>query len=193
MSRIGKMPIVIPDKVQITVKPGAVEVIGPLGKLTQLLPPNTTVKVEKTQALVELVGITKEEGGGALHGLARSLVNNAVEGVTKGFKKDLEIIGLGYRAAVAGDKLTLQLGFAHPVEYKLPAGIKATVDPKQTQVSISGMDKYMVGEVAAQLRRMKKPEPYKGSGIRYAGEHITKKAGKAAAGAAGSAGAGGKK
>jgi large subunit ribosomal protein L6 len=193
MSRIGKMPIVIPEKVQIALKPGAVEVTGPLGKFTQILPPHTVVKVDKGQAIVELSGITPEEGGSALHGLARSLVNNAVVGVTQGYKKDLEIIGLGYRAQVNGDKLTLQLGFAHPVEVKLPAGIKATVDPKQTQVSISGIDKYRVGEVAAQLRRLKPPEPYKGSGVRYAGEHIAKKAGKAAAGAAGATGGGAKK
>ena len=142
---------------------------------------------------MELVGLNDEEGG-ALHGLARSLVNNAVTGVTVGFKKDLEIVGLGYRAQVAGDKLTLQLGFSLPVEFKLPAGIKAVVDPKQTQIAISGIDCYLVGEVAAQLRRLRPPEPYKGTGVRYAGEHIIKKAGKAAAGATGAgAGAGAKK
>ena len=192
MSRIGKMPIALPDKVKIDVKPGSVEVSGPLGKMTQALPPHTVVKLKDNVATVELSGISVEEGK-PLHGLARSLVNNAVIGVTQGFKKDLEIIGLGYRAAVAGDKLTLQLGFAHPVEIKLPVGIKATVDPKQTQISISGIDCYRVGEIAAQLRRLKPPEPYKGTGVRYAGEHIAKKAGKAAAGAAGAAGAGGAK
>lgn len=192
MSRIGKMPIAISDKVKIEAKPGSVEVTGPLGKFTQKLPPHTAVKMENNQALVQLVGLNDEEGG-SLHGLARSLVNNAVIGVTQGFKKDLEIIGLGYRAQVAGDKLNLQLGFAHPVEVKLPAGIKATVDPKMTQISISGIDKYLVGEVAAKLRRLKPPEPYKGTGVRYAGEHIIKKAGKAAAGAAGATGAGGAK
>ncbi len=192
MSRIGKSPIVVPEKVTIQVKPGVVEISGPLGKLTQALPPHTTVKVDNGQALVELVGLNDEDGG-ALHGLARSLVNNAVVGVTQGYKKDLEIIGLGYRAAAAPDKLTLQLGFAHPVEFKLPQGIKATVDAKQVQISITGIDKYVVGEVAAQLRRLKPPEPYKGSGVRYAGEHIIKKAGKAAAGAAGAAGGAAKK
>src|SRR5262249_42749881 len=148
----------------------------------------------KNQAIIEFSKDVAAEMGTALHGLARSLVYNAVLGVTQGFKKDLEIIGLGYRASVAGDKLTLQLGFAHPVEFKVPPGIKVTVDPKQTLVSISGMDCYLVGEVAAQIRRLRPPEVYKGSGIRYAGEHIIKKAGKAAAGAAGAAGgAGGKK
>ena len=120
-------------------------------------------------------------------------INNAVIGVTQGFKKDLEIIGLGYRAAVAGDKLTLTLGFAQPVIFKLPVGIKATVDAKMTQLSISGTDAYLVGEIAAQIRRLRKPEPYKGSGIKYAGEHIIRKAGKAAAGAAGGATGGAKK
>jgi large subunit ribosomal protein L6 len=193
MSRIGKMPITIPDKVTLSVREGSVEVSGPLGKMVQALPPHTAVKVEKNIASVVLVDVT-DEVGGAFHGLARSLVNNAVTGVTRGFKKDLEIVGLGYRAQLQGDKLSIQLGFAHPVEVKLPAGIKATVDPKQTQISISGIDRYRVGEVAAQLRRLKKPEPYKGTGIRYAGEHIIKKAGKAAAGATGTAGgAGGKK
>ena len=188
MSRIGKMPITIPEKVKIDVRPGSVEVSGPLGKMVQTLPPHTAVKVDKNQAIVELVGLNDEEGG-ALHGLARSLVNNAVTGVTHGFKKDLEIVGLGYRAQAMGDKLSLQLGFASPVEYKLPAGIKAVVDAKQTQISITGIDRYQVGEVAAQLRRLKPPEVYKGTGIRYAGEHIIKKAGKAAAAATG-AGAG---
>ena len=192
MSRIGKSPIAIPEKVKVDVKPDAVEVTGPLGKFTQVLPPHIAVKIENNQVIVSLKDISQEEGGN-LHGLARSLINNAVIGVTQGFKKDLEIIGLGYRAAVQGDKLTLQLGFAHAVDFKLPAGIKAAVDPKQTQISISGIDCYMVGEVAARLRRLKPPEPYKGSGIRYAGEHIIKKAGKAAAGAAGTAGAGGAK
>jgi len=189
MSRIGKSPIAIPDKVKIDVKPGSVDVTGPLGKFTQKLPPHVVVKVENNQALVQLDGANDAEHGN-LHGLARTLVNNAVIGVTQGFKKDLEIVGLGYRAQAAGDILNLQLGFAHPVAFKLPAGIKATVDPKQTQVSISGIDRYMVGEIAAQIRRLKPPEPYKGSGVRYAGEHIIKKAGKAAAGAAGAAGAG---
>jgi len=189
MSRIGKMPVVIPDTVKLDIRPGAVEVSGPLGKLLQVLPPHTRVKIDKNQALVELVGLNDKEGG-ALHGLARSLVYNAVTGVTQGFKKNLEIVGLGYRAQVTGDKLILQLGFAHPVEFRLHPGIKATVDAKQTAIAISGIDCYRVGEVAANLRRLKPPEPYKGTGIRYAGEHIVRKAGKAAAGAAG-AGAGG--
>jgi large subunit ribosomal protein L6 len=192
MSRIGKSPIAIPDKVKIDVKPGFVEVAGPLGKLTQKLPPHTRAKIDNNQLIVELVGLDDVEGG-SLHGLARSLVNNAVTGVTQGFKKDLEIVGLGYRAQATGDKLILQLGFAHPVDFKLPQGIKAVVDAKQVQISISGIDRYLVGEVAAQIRRLKKPEPYKGTGIRYAGEHIIKKAGKAAAGAAGAAGGAAKK
>lgn len=178
------MPITIPDKVKIEPKGGAVEVTGPLGKLLQALPPGIAVKVDKNQACLER---TPEAGetGGALHGLARSLVNNAVRGVTQGFKKELEIIGLGYRAQVVGEKLTMTLGFAHPKEFKLPPGIKVAIDPKQTLLTVSGIDAYLVGEVAAQIRRLKKPEPYKGSGIKYVGEHIIRKAGKAAAGAVG--------
>src|SRR4051812_34060036 len=190
MSRIGRMPITIPDKVKVEQKGLVVEVTGPLGKLVQAIPAGIQIKTDKNQVIVERTDAAGEEGG-SLHGLARSLVNNAVIGVTQGFKKDLEIIGLGYRAQVAGDKLNMQLGFAHPVVIQLPAGIKATVDPKMTQISISGIDKYLVGEVAAQLRGLKPPEPYKGTGVRYAGEHIIKKAGKAAAGAAGATGAGG--
>lgn len=184
MSRIGRMPIPIPDKVKIEPKGGAVEVSGPLGKLLQALPPGMAVTIEKNIALVKPTADAGENAG-ALHGLARSLVNNAVIGVTQGFKKNLEIIGLGYRAAVAGEKLTLTLGFAHPIVFKLPPGIKVAIDPKMTILSISGIDAYVVGEVASQIRRLRKPEPYKGSGIKYVGEHIIRKAGKAAAGAAG--------
>jgi large subunit ribosomal protein L6 len=186
------MPINIPDKVKIEPKAGAVEVTGPLGKLLQALPLGMLVKIDKNQATVETTAGVGEKAS-SLHGLSRSLINNAVIGVTQGFKKDLEIVGLGYRAAVAGDKLTLTLGFAHPVVFKLPAGIRVTVDPKMTQLSIFGMDAYLVGEIAARIRRLRKPEPYKGSGIKYAGEHIIRKAGKAAAGAAGGAVGGAKK
>jgi len=187
------MPIAIPDKVNIDLKGRAVEVSGPLGKLLQVLPPGMDVKIEKNVAIVQPAADAGENAG-SLHGLARSLLNNAVIGVTRGFKKDLEIIGLGYRAAVAGDKLTLTLGFAHPIVFKLPPGIKVAIDPKMTILSISGIDAYVVGEVASQIRRLRKPEPYKGSGIKYVGEHIIRKAGKAAAGAAaGGATAGGAK
>ena len=191
MSRIGRKPIAIPEKVKIEPKDGLIEVTGPLGKIAQKIPKGITIQIDKGQAVLapEAEG---SESLRALHGLARTLVQNAVIGVTTGFKKDLEIQGLGYRAQIAGDKLTLALGFASPVVFVLPAGIKAVVDPKQTLVSISGVDAYLVGEVAAQIRRLKKPEPYKGSGIRYVGERIIRKAGKAAAGAVGG-GAGGKK
>lgn len=186
------MPIVIPDKVTIETKGTTVEVTGPLGKVVQVLPVGIVVKIDQKQATIETTSEAGEKAS-SLHGLSRSLVNNAVTGVTQGFKKDLEIIGLGYRAAVAGDKLTLTLGFAHPIVFKLPTGIKATVDPKMTLLSISGTDAYMVGEIAARIRRLRKPEPYKGSGIKYVGEHIIRKAGKAAAGAAGGAASGGAK
>ncbi|HVO33079.1 MAG TPA: 50S ribosomal protein L6 [Elusimicrobiota bacterium] len=192
MSRIGRMPIAIPDKVKVDVKPGLVEVAGPLGKLSQTLPPGIVARVDQNQVLVEQAD-PNDLAKKPLHGLSRSLVFNAIEGVTKGFKKDLEIVGLGYRAQVMGDKISLQLGFAHPKEFKLPAGIKATVDAKQTAISISGVDSYLVGETAARIRLLKPPEPYKGSGIRYVGEHIIRKAGKAAAGAVGGAAGGAKK
>jgi large subunit ribosomal protein L6 len=192
MSRIGRMPIAIPDKVKIEAKGSSIEVTGPLGKLVQIIPSGMTVKIDKNQAIVEPTADAGEKAS-SLHGLSRSLINNAVIGVTQGFKKDLEIVGLGYRASVAGDKLTLNLGFAQPVVFKLPAGIKATVDAKMTQLSLSGTDAYLVGEIAARIRRLRKPEPYKGSGIKYAGEHIIRKAGKAAAGAAGGAAGGAKK
>jgi large subunit ribosomal protein L6 len=191
MSRIGRKPITIPEKVKIESKEGLLEITGPLGKVNQKLPKGINIKIENNVATLAPESAT-DETLRALHGLARTLVQNAVTGVLTGFKKDLEIQGLGYRAQVTGDKLTLSLGFAYPIEFKLPAGIKATVDAKQTFVSITGVDAYLVGEVAARIRRLKKPEPYKGSGIRYVGERIIRKAGKAAAGAVGGA-SGGKK
>jgi len=189
------MPIAIPDKVKIEPKGTIIEVTGPLGKLSQVIPAGIIVKIDKNQAIVEKTDAAGEKGS-ALHGLARTLVNNAVIGVTHGFKKELEIVGLGYRASVAGDKLTMTLGFAHPVVFKLPPGIKVAIDPKMTTLTLTGSDAYMVGETAAQIRQIRKPEPYKGSGIKYVGEHIIRKAGKAAAGAAGggaTAGGGAKK
>ena len=191
MSRIGRKPITIPEKVTLQPKEGLVEISGPLGKLSQKLPNGIKIQIEKNQATVSPE--SADESLRALHGLARTLVQNAITGVVTGFKKELEIQGLGYRAVVAGDKLTLSLGFAYPVEFKLPAGIKATIDPKQTLITITGVDAYLVGEVAARIRRLKKPEPYKGSGIRYVGERIIRKAGKAAAGAVGGGAGGGKK
>jgi len=191
MSRIGRTPIAIPDKVKVDPKPGVVDVQGPLGKLSQKVPPGISMKIENNQILVSRDD--SQPKAAALHGLARSLVANAVIGVTQGFKKELEIVGLGYRAQVAGDKLTLTLGFAHPSVFMIPAGIKIAIDPKQTILTITGVDAYLVGEVASRIRRLKPPEPYKGSGIKYVGEHIIRKAGKAAAGAVGGGAAGGKK
>jgi large subunit ribosomal protein L6 len=187
MSRIGRTPITVPEKVKVDIRPDAIEVQGPLGKFVQKLPRGIAVKAEKNLLKVEIID-SADEGGGSRHGLTRSLVQNAIIGVTQGFKKELEIIGLGYRANVAGDKLTISLGFAHPKVFKVPAGIKVSVDPKQTLLAISGVDAYLVGEVTAQIRRLRLPEPYKGSGIKYVGEHIKRKAGKAAAGAVGAAG-----
>ena len=186
------MPIALADQVTLVAKEGFVEVSGPLGKLTQKIPSGITVKITGQVATVETTE-ADNAAGGPLHGLARSLILNAVTGVTKGFKKELEIIGLGYRAQVAGEKLTMSLGFAHPVIFAIPPGIKMSVDPKQTLLTITGIDAYAVGEIAAQIRKKKPPEPYKGSGIKYVGEHIIRKAGKAAAGAVGGGAGGGKK
>lgn len=187
MSRIGKLPVVIPEKVKLEPRPGEVEVSGPLGKMTQKLPPGICVKLEAGKAIVETSG--DRDDAAALHGLSRTLVYNAVFGVSRGFKRELEIVGLGYRASVSGDKLMLTLGYAHPIQFKIPAGLKVSIDPKQTLLTISGVDANLVGEAAARIRKLKPPEPYKGSGVKYVGEHIIRKAGKAAAGAVG----GGKK
>jgi large subunit ribosomal protein L6 len=191
MSRIGRKPITIPEKVKVEQKSGFIEITGPLGKIDQKIPKGISLKIDNNVATLVPDSAT-DDSLRSLHGLSRTLVQNAITGVVTGFKKDLEIQGLGYRAQIAGSKLTLALGFASPIEFMLPAGIKATVDPKQTLISISGVDAYLVGEVAARIRRLKKPEPYKGSGVRYVGERIIRKAGKAAAGAVGG-GAGGKK
>lgn len=189
MSRLGKKPLPIPEKVKVEVKNNALDVTGPLGKLTQPLNERVTVKVENNQVLVGVKSASREDN--MLHGLFRGLVKNALIGVTTGFKKDLEIQGLGFKAALEGKKLNLNVGFSHPVHFPIPDGIKVTVE-KMTLISVSGVDKALVGEVAASMRAIRPPEPYKGTGIRYVGEHIIRKEGKAAAGAAG-AGGGGKK
>lgn len=188
MSRLGKKPLPIPEKVKVESKNNSLEISGPLGKILQPIPERLSVKLGNNQVLVEAKDAAHETD--TLHGLIRGLIKNALEGVTHGFKKDLEVQGLGYRAALEGKNLNLSLGFSHPVVFPVPEGIKITVD-KQTLISVSGVDKALVGEIAARLHALRPPEPYKGTGIRYVGEHIIKKAGKAAAGAAGG-GAGGK-
>lgn len=174
MSRVGKLPIAIPSGVTITVDPDFVTVAGPKGTLKQFTMPGVTVKVEDGQAAV--VRDNDEAENRAKHGLMRSLVNNMVTGVSQGFSKKLEINGVGFRVALQGTDLKLNLGFSHDVIYKLPQGVTATVE--QNTVTIGGIDKQQVGQVAAEIRALKKPEPYKGKGIKYAGERILRKSGK---------------
>jgi large subunit ribosomal protein L6 len=174
MSRIGKLPIQIPSGVTITVDPDFVTVAGTKGTLKQFTMPGVTVAVEGDQALVTREN--DEPKNRAKHGLMRSLVNNMVTGITQGFSKKLEINGVGYRVNMQGSDLKFNLGFSHDVIYKLPQGITAVVE--QNTITVSGIDKQQVGQVAAEIRALKKPEPYKGKGIKYAGERIIRKSGK---------------
>ena len=178
MSRIGKQPIEIPSGVEFSVDAGnVVTVKGPRGSLTQLIHPNIRVVIEDGQARVER---PDDEGfNRSLHGLTRSLVANMVEGVTKGYEKSLQIIGVGYRASMKGKDLEVQAGYSHPVMVPVPDGIEFDT-PTPTQIVVRGNDKQAVGEIAAKIRKIRKPEPYKGKGIRYEGEYVRKKAGKAA-------------
>ena len=175
MSRIGKKPIEIPAGVKVSVSGETVAVEGKGGKLSVVLPPHVAVEVKENQVLVSQTDEVREAG--AMHGLARSLINNMVIGVSVGFKKELSIVGVGYKATLAGNKLTLNLGFSHPIVYQLPDGIKLTVE-EGTKMVVSGCDKQLVGETAAQIRRFRPPEPYKGKGIRYVDERIILKEGK---------------
>jgi large subunit ribosomal protein L6 len=177
MSRIGKQPIAIPDGVNVAVDPGRVTVNGPLGELTQNVPARMLIEKEDGQLLVKRP--TQRGDDRALHGLTRSLVANMVEGVTNGFEKRLEIQGVGYRASLRGTALELNVGYSHPVVIDAPAGITFEV-PVQTEVVVKGIDKQQVGEIAAEIRAVRKPEPYKGKGIRYRGEYVRRKVGKRA-------------
>lgn len=175
MSRIGKMPIAIPSGVKISLDGAEVKVQGPKGTLSQVMSDRISVAVEAEQVVVTRP--TDEKSDCALHGLVRSLINNMVVGVTQGFSKGLEINGVGYRAEVSGKTLTMALGFSHPVVYELPQGIEVEVE-KQTKLTVKGIDKQLVGSAAAKIRSFREPEPYKGKGIKYADEHIVRKAGK---------------
>ena len=175
MSRIGKKPILIPDKVKLKIDGQNVFVEGPKGKLDICIDTNILTKMENNQLVLERNSELKSVQ--ALHGLYRSLINNMVEGVLKGFEKKLEIIGVGYRASVQGKKLTLNVGFSHPYEYSIPDGISISVE-NNTNLIISGIDKEQVGQVAADIRRVRPPEPYKGKGIKYSTETIRRKIGK---------------
>jgi large subunit ribosomal protein L6 len=177
MSRIGKKPIEIPPGVSVSVDPGRVMVNGPLGELTQRIP--TRIRVEQRDGELSVSRPTERGDDRALHGLTRTLVANMVEGVTKGFEKRLEIQGVGYRAALRGQALELAVGFSHPVVVDPPAGITFEV-PTATEILVKGIDKQRVGQIAANVRAVRPPEPYKGKGIRYQGEYVRRKVGKRA-------------
>jgi large subunit ribosomal protein L6 len=175
MSRIGKQPIVIPAKVKVEVKGQNVHVEGPKGKLNWELPRRTSLKVADGKIIVSRDG--EDAQAKALHGLSRALVNNMVKGVAEGFVKKLEIQGVGFKAAVTGKIVNLTLGFSHPINYNIPDQIKVTVE-ENTKLTIEGPDKMVVGKVASEIRAYYPPEPYKGKGVRYAGEHVVRKEGK---------------
>jgi large subunit ribosomal protein L6 len=177
MSRIGKRPIEVPAGVNVSVDPGRVMVSGPLGELQQSVPARISIEREDGQLLVKRP--TERGEDRALHGLTRTLVANMVEGVTKGFEKRLQIQGVGYRAALRGTSLELNVGYSHPVVIDAPKGITFEV-PTPTEVTVKGIDKQQVGEIAAQVRKVRPPEPYKGKGIRYEGEYVRRKVGKRA-------------
>jgi len=176
VSRIGRMPISVPDKVSITIDQGIVSVKGPKGTLTHQIPDGVSVVQQDGHLVVERASEDKRHK--ALHGLTRTLVNNMVVGVSQGFTKTLDITGVGYRATMSGQRLNLALGYSHPVEVVAPSGVSLGVEG-QTRITVSGIDKQVVGETAAQIRRLRPPEPYKGKGIRYSNEVIRRKAGKA--------------
>lgn len=177
MSRIGRNPIEIPDGVEIAVEPGRVRVKGPKGELSQAVSPE--MKVEQSGGVLTVARPTDRGEHRALHGLTRSLIANMVEGVTGGFERRLEIQGVGYRAKLQGKALELALGYSHPVKLPAPEGIEFEV-PSPTEVVVRGIDKQLVGEMAAQVRKARPPEPYKGKGVRYVGEHVRRKVGKRA-------------
>jgi large subunit ribosomal protein L6 len=177
MSRIGRQPILIPAEVAVAISPGRVQVNGPLGELSQTVPQR--MKIEQENGTIVVSRPTERGDDRALHGLTRTLIANMVEGVTKGFEKRLEIQGVGYRATLRGTDLELNVGYSHPVVIKPRPGISFEV-PVPTQVVVKGIDKQVVGQTAAEVRRVRPPEPYKGKGIRYEGEYVRRKVGKRA-------------
>ncbi len=180
MSRIGRKPITLPQGVTVNIESGGVEVKGPKGGLRHTLKEPITVKVENSNVLVERPD--DSSANRAFHGLTRALVANMVEGVSKGFEKKLLITGVGYRASVKGKKLVLLVGYSHPVELESPEGVTFEVNKQQNEVTVKGIDKAIVGQVAANIRKARKTEPYKGKGIRYENEIVRRKAGKSVAG-----------
>jgi large subunit ribosomal protein L6 len=177
MSRIGRKPIEIPDGVTITQDDSKITVEGPKGTLSRDIPKEVEVSVDKDTIVVNR--LSEDKKGRSLHGLVRTLVSNMVAGVSKGFEKSLEIVGVGYRGELDGAVLRLLVGYSQPAEYKIPEGISIKVD-RQVNLTVAGIDKELVGKVAAEIRNVKRPEPYKGKGIRYAGEKVRRKVGKSA-------------
>lgn len=178
MSRIGKKPIPLPSGVKYAVNGNTLVVEGPKGKVEQAIP--SGIKLETQDGHIH--AIRENDSQAAIHGLTRALVFNAVEGVTKGWSKDLDIVGIGYRAELKGkDVVVFTLGYSHPIEFPLPTGVTAVIDPKQTRVTISGIDRQKVGQVAADMRALRKPDPYKNKGVRYSDEKLKKKVGKTGA------------
>ncbi|MBI5245941.1 MAG: 50S ribosomal protein L6 [Elusimicrobia bacterium] len=190
MSRIGKQPVVIPAGVQVKLEGSLVTAKGPKGELKEAMHPYVKAEI-KDGAVILSSDITVARDASAIWGMTRARLNNLIQGVAVGYSKVLEIHGLGFRGEIAGQKLTLAIGKSHPVIFEAPKGVTLTLDPKKTVLTVSGISKDQVGATAADIRELRKPEPYKGTGIRYQGEYVRKKAGKTAAGA--SAGAGGKK
>jgi large subunit ribosomal protein L6 len=179
MSRVGKLPVKIPEKVKVSVAGHEVKVEGPKGKMSFPFNPRVAVAVDKGEVKVTRPDETRESKG--LHGLTRTLVKNAVEGVVKGYDRTLEISGVGFKAEVKGKDIHFALGFSHPVVFKLPDGITAEVDAKQTRLTVRGVDKHLLGLTAAKIRALRPPEPYKGKGIKYAEEIVRRKEGKTGA------------
>ncbi|GAC1437008.1 MAG: 50S ribosomal protein L6 [Terriglobales bacterium] len=178
MSRIGKKTIPLPKGVTVKIEGHTVAVQGPKGKLETALPAG--IRVEQQDG--HLLALRENDSQAAVHGLARALVNNAVEGVTRGWTRELEIVGIGYRAELKGKGMVVfTLGYSHPIEYPLPSGIEAAVDPKQTKLTVTGIDRQKVGQVAAEMRGLRPPDPYKNKGVRYVGERLKKKVGKTGA------------
>jgi large subunit ribosomal protein L6 len=178
MSRIGKKPIAIPKGVNVTINAGALDIQGPKGKLTQRLPPG--IAFEMVEGQLKAAPTRQDPELGKFHGLARSLIANGVLGVTQGFKRELDIVGVGYRAELRGKQVVFALGYSHPVVFDIPTGIDIAIE-KQTHVTVTGCDRQLVGQVAANIRRLRRPDPYKQKGVRYTGEVLKKKTGKTGA------------
>ena len=178
MSRIGKKPIAIPKGVNVTIHAGALDIQGPKGKLTQRIPPG--IAFEMAEGQLKAAALRQDPELGKFHGLARSLIANGVLGVTEGFKRELDIVGVGYRAEIRGKQAVFALGYSHPVVFDIPQGIDIAIE-KQTHVTVTGVDRQLVGQVAANIRRLRKPDPYKQKGVRYTGEVLKKKTGKTGA------------